>query len=84
MTRGRSQYCSGKAFLTRHWFWGKGYWVWVKGFFFPFSPKPDKYWGGSVLRRLLLNLKILVSNHCPHKVMAGRAVQTADGRLTFQ
>ncbi|QFS46942.1 hypothetical protein GXM_04423 [Nostoc sphaeroides CCNUC1] len=20
--------------------WGKGYWGWVKGFFFPFSPSP--------------------------------------------
>jgi hypothetical protein len=34
------QYFSGFAFLTRNRVWGKGYWVWVKGFFFPFSVSP--------------------------------------------
>ncbi len=35
-----NQYFSSFALLTRNRVWGKGYWVWVKGFFFSLSHSP--------------------------------------------
>ncbi|QFS44964.1 hypothetical protein GXM_02439 [Nostoc sphaeroides CCNUC1] len=40
--------------------WGKGYWGWVKGFFFPFSPSPFP------LNREVLGLKSLLRTFITH------------------